>query len=77
MKKEERLKTLKDLDNRMYRSKSCQLLMRRLKAEAVKRAKNYLKFMSKEKTNSQIWWFYKGGYEAEVFAHNLTEEDLK
>jgi hypothetical protein len=33
---EKQLKTLEDLDNRMYRSKSCQLLMKRLKQEAIK-----------------------------------------
>jgi len=60
------LKTLKDFeDMRLYRSKSCQLLMRRLKAESIKWVK-FNREVREPMTEHDFRKFF-----------NLTEEDLK
>ena len=71
------LKTLDDIPipNRTF-------TRRILKAEAVKRAKYYknqsLKFLGKKEIDDYgNYCYFKGKYEAEVFANNLTSEDLK
>jgi len=78
MKKE--LKTLKDM--RCWNVSMVKEEKIELKAEAVKRAKHYmkkaLKFLGKKEINDYgNYCYFKGKYEAEVFAHNLTEEDLE
>jgi len=73
------LKTLKDFDNRMYRSKSCQLLFRRLKDEAEKWVKmlqdRIIKGIAYDYDKSKIEW--KAQIDILRIVFNITEEDLK
>jgi hypothetical protein len=85
---EERLKTLKDLvgiedDGDFGKNvEDCLFSGELLKSEAVKRAKFYksqaFKFSGKEGIDYYgNYCYFKGKFEAEIFAHNLTEEDFK
>ena len=64
------LKTLKDLE-REWNSYELEEYLDDIKVEAIKRAQEYHnKFVLSGD------YYYKGMKDAEMFAHNLTEEDL-
>lgn len=74
--KTDELKTLKDIEE------TCSAVFDfkiKLRQEAIKRAKHYDKRVRQmeELDENDNYQYFKGMRDAEMFAHNLTEEDLK
>lgn len=68
IKKQEKLKTLKNISYHFGEK----VEVAKLKTEAIKRAKHY-----KSKWLETGDYYYKGMLDAEIFANNLTLEDLE
>ena len=73
---ENEIKTLKDIGE-VTTSGAFVCNYNELKQEAIKRAKYYLARKMRLDEGSPEWHYCRGCYGAEVFAHDLTEEDLK
>ncbi len=69
-----KLKTLKDLKTFDIDVEAFKL---KLKEEAIKWVKKYLKEKSKTKQDEMVYWCYMGRIHALTEFHNITDEDLK